>query len=70
MTQRRTAADRLREWYRGRELPSHPMVIELPRYEQPPLAKGLGILGRFWLREWKWIITVIAIPLLGWLFVG
>ena len=31
-------------------------------YEQPALAKVLGVLGRFWLAHWQWIIgTVLAI---------
>jgi len=38
------------------------IVISPGHYEQPVLAKCLGVLGRFWLAHWQWIIgTSLAI---------
>jgi hypothetical protein len=62
-------AERLKVWYRGRYIsppPNHPyssvVFVSPGHYEQPALAKVLGIVGRFWLAHWKWIIgTVIAV---------
>ena len=68
---RKPTIDRLREWYRGRYVPPprddpHSSMVFLGPgyYEQPPLAKLLGALGRFWLKHWQWIIAVIVAPLL------
>jgi hypothetical protein len=54
----------IRAWYRGKLLPPRPGIVELDRYQQPPLAEGLGIIGRFYLAHWQWIIgTAVAIML-------
>jgi hypothetical protein len=65
----------LREWYRGKFIPPPPndpqsMVVFISpgHYEQPPLAKFLGTVGRFWSNHWKWIITTfIAVAAGIWL---
>lgn len=37
-------------------------MISAGHYEQPVLAKWLGLLGRSWLAHWQWIIgTSLAI---------
>lgn len=57
---------KIKEWYRGKYVPprkndpNSPVVfIGLGHYEQPPLAKALGRLARFWLERWPWIITTL-----------
>jgi hypothetical protein len=58
---------RVKGWYQGRFVephnePNSPVVFLMGHYEQPPLARLLGVLGRFWLAQWKWIIaTAIAV---------
>jgi hypothetical protein len=59
---------KLKNWYRGRYVPPPPfdsdsiVIFGLGHYEQPPLAKLLGVLGRFYLAHWQWIIgTALAI---------
>jgi hypothetical protein len=55
--------------YRGNYVPPPPndpyssiIIISPGHYEQPLLAQGLGVLGRFWLAHWQWIIvTTLAI---------
>jgi len=56
--------ERIRKWYRGKYVPPPPnepnspiVIVRGGDYEQPILAKLLRILGQFWLRNWKWIIT-------------
>jgi hypothetical protein len=63
-------ADRIRQWYRGTLLPppysgtgSGLVFIRPDRYQQPALAKALGVLGRFWLANWRWIITTAVAAL-------
>lgn len=61
--------NKLKEWYRGRYIPPEPndpdsavFFFSVGHYEQPALAKILGVLGRFCLAHWQWIIgTVLAI---------
>ena len=60
---------RLRDWYRGEYIPppknnpsSSVFIISPGHYEQPPLAKILRRLGRFWLDHWKWIVAAIVVP--------
>jgi hypothetical protein len=52
--------ERIKEWYRGRWVPPPPpgryLVFTMGHYEQPALARILGVLGRFWLAHWQWII--------------
>ena len=60
---------RFQDWYRGTYVPppkhdpDSPLVRISPgRYEQPPTAKLLRVLGRFWSAHWQWIIgTALAI---------
>ena len=62
-------AERIRDWYRGTYVPPPPndpdspiVIISIGHYEQPLLAKLLGISGRFWLDHWQWIIgTALAV---------
>jgi hypothetical protein len=62
-------AERIRSWYRGTYVPpppNHPdslfVIISPGHYEQPVLARLLGIAGLFWLRHWQWIIgTALAV---------
>ena len=58
---------RLKNWYRGpfvpplETRPGSPVVFLTGHHVQPPLAKLLGILGRFWLAHWQWVIgTILA----------
>ena len=60
--------ERLRIWYRGRYVPPPPIdhesivIFGNGHYEQPPLAKMLGVLGRFYIAHWQWVIgTVLAV---------
>lgn len=61
--------ERIKEWYRGPYVPpapndpNSPMVfLSLGHHEQPPLAKLLGVICRFYLAHWQWIIgTLIAV---------
>lgn len=56
-------SDKLATWYRGRYVPpprdegGPVFFVSLGHYEQPLLAKLLGILGTFWINHWKWIIS-------------
>lgn len=69
MTGKKNFTDRIRDWYRGTYVPPPPndpysqiVFIGPGRYEQPRLAKILGVLGRFWLKHWQWIVgTVVAV---------
>jgi hypothetical protein len=61
---------KIKEWYRGRYVPPSndlrsALVFISGHYDQPILAKALGILGRFWLAHWKWIVPTIIFPLVG-----
>jgi hypothetical protein len=65
-------AERIRQWYRGTYVPPPPgdpnatlVVISMGRHEQPALAKALGIAGRFWLTNWKWIVTTAVAAAIG-----
>jgi len=66
---RMSIAARLRAWYRGpfvpRENDADPMLVFTGgEHKQPALAKALGVLARFWLNHWKWIIgTALAVAL-------
>jgi hypothetical protein len=61
--------DKIKDWYRGEYVPppeddpdSSIVIVSLGYYEQPPLAKFLAMIGRFWLSHWQWIIgTVLAV---------
>ena len=61
--------EKIKVWYRGKYVPPPPndpnssiIFISLGHYEQPLLAKILGVLGRFWLTHWQWVIgTTIAL---------
>lgn len=62
----------LREWYRGKYVPPPPndpdspvVFVSAGHYEQPLGARALGLLGRFWLAHWKWIITTALAVLIG-----
>ena len=64
--------ERIRQWYRGTYIPPPPndpnaalVFLSMGHYEQPALAKALGIAGRFWLGNWKWIITTALAAALG-----
>jgi hypothetical protein len=60
---------KVKEWYQGRHVPPPPpdpgsrvVFFDLGHYDQPAAAKWLGVVGRFWLAYWQWIIgTAIAI---------
>lgn len=63
--------ERLGKWYRGRYVPppenepGSPVVfISAGHFEQPALARLIGVLWRFWLADWKWILT-FALGLAG-----
>jgi hypothetical protein len=60
--------ERFTEWYRGRWVPPPPpgrhVVFLMGHYEQPRLARILGVLGRFWLAHWQWIIGT-ALVIIG-----
>ena len=65
-------AERIRQWYRGTYVPPLPIdpnavlvVLSTGRYEQTALARALGVAGRFWLGNWKWIITTAIAAALG-----
>jgi hypothetical protein len=52
--------EKTKGWYRGRYVPPPPndpdsslVFISPGHYEQPILAKTLGVIGRFWLAHWK-----------------
>ena len=73
--------DRVKQWYRGKYIPPPPndpgspvVFVSLGHYEQPILAKILRFLakilrslGKFWMKNWKWIMgTAIALFALIW----
>ena len=61
--------EKLKDWYRGQYIPPPPndpnsriIFISAGHYRQTALARMLGILGRFYLAHWQWIIgTVLAV---------
>ena len=61
--------NKIKDWYRGVYVPppkndpdSSIVIISPGHYEQSPLAKVLGAIGRAWLAHWQWTIgTVLAI---------
>lgn len=62
---------KLKEWYRGKYVPppnNGALMFISPHYEQPLFARALGIVGRFWLAQWKWIVPIIILPLVGMIF--
>jgi hypothetical protein len=55
-------------WYRGEYVPIEADLSEgIPivsggYYKQPPLAKALGLIGGWIVREWKWVVgTFLAL---------
>ena len=57
---------KIKEWYRGKYIPppnhepDSPFVVISPgHYEQPPLAKALRRIVKFWLGNWKWILIFL-----------
>jgi len=59
-------AAKMKKWYRGKYIPppdndpeSLIVVISPGHYEQSPLAKVLGRIGKFWSNHWKWILGFI-----------
>jgi len=52
---------KLSAWYRGEYVPPPPGRIAPGHYEQPFLAKCLGIMGRFWMRHWKWLLGFLVV---------
>ncbi len=53
------------KWYQGKYIPPESrsdgnLLFVLGCYEQPLLAKILGKIGRFWLRHWQWILTILV----------
>jgi len=61
--------ERLKSWYRGAYVPppendpnSRVIFISPGHHQQPALAKFIGIVGRFYLAHWQWIIaTTLAV---------
>jgi hypothetical protein len=61
--------EKIKTWYRGRYVPPPPndpgspiVFISPGHYEQPMVAKILGVVATFWLKHWQWIIgTVLAV---------
>ena len=61
--------EKIKAWYRGRYVPPEPNVpnsglvfLSVGHYEQPAIAKLLGVLGRFWLANWQWVVgSMLAI---------
>ena len=66
-----TLRNEMRNWYRGVYVPppvndpdSLVVVISAGYFEQPPLAKLLRELVKFWRRNWQWTITT-ALAIFG-----
>lgn len=56
---------KLAAWYRGEYIPIKAdfeqgiVIASGGYYKQPPLAKFLGFLGGWFVREWKWVVGFI-----------
>lgn len=61
---------RIKDWYRGEYIPIKAdfepgiVIASGGYYKQPPVAKFLGIIGRWIIVEWKWIVATF-LALLG-----
>jgi len=68
---RPSISERFADWYRGKYIPppendpdSSFVIFSLGYYEQPWLAKLLGVAWSFYVRYWQWVWSTI-IALLG-----
>ncbi len=57
---------KFKKWYKGTLIiPSQSDIISPGYYKKPFVAKILGVIGRFWLANWKWIIGLIIAILIA-----
>jgi hypothetical protein len=59
---------KITDWYRGEYIPIETdeskgiPIVSGGYYQQPPLAKTLGLIGGWFVREWKWVVgTFLAL---------
>lgn len=52
--------EKIKVWHRGKYVPPPPGRISIGRREQPFLAKCADDLGRFWMKNWKWLLMFLV----------